>query len=909
MLKARISLARSSLRVHSFSRFESLLTRRWTSTTPDNFLGPEESQTSDSKQAAPLDTNTLENNSTSQQSFTENVSLETKDAVPASDPPPRSRGVKIAPKPQKIVILNARSSHILPKRRPVLAKPESSQKIVESQLDEQLKKLMVFKSEVSRSVLLESIDKLKPAILSVSTKRYKQLHSDITRGYTVPQLRDYVRDRFHFTPSRMVKQDIVSRILDTYWNIETSLDIGESSDVIVENIIPLSKRDLFLVLAGNGRLAREWTKSGARIVVVGSEQTIVIRSTEDTYKWIQISLTNALNSIKSIEFDFTPFDGVIDIEKLPLDKIQRLSDVYIERSGSKLTVFALGATSLRQAERLLWASSGYSPGITESFLIDTNSHNTKRGIYSQVIEEEQLSWLHRDQNWTRWRFPKTKPKKEEIQKSDPDLVDLFEELESSSEISTSETNPFDSIEPPQFQLLQKKPKTSTPVQIASSAESIREKFSDAITDSIFKAFSSSGSKSPKLDESVPSNVTIVATFGDILQPAPNSKSESPSITEKILNSKSHLETPFLSNVPNLVESCRQLPLFHQPMAEDAVEEDSADMEDLDSLGLDGLKAGENIDNEISLNSPRNHFSNKNESPAKIISDLFGSQETILDTTTAESKFSEAIPDGNTYYVQLKFLPSPFFPDGASSVVKQNKTAGYLIRPDGTTSDIVNKEQFTEFPPVELWLVVDELEYAHNDTATLVSVLKENNIYVPMPHLNTDIKYSASKSEFLLTPDTNGEEGDPSSVLTQIKNQRRDSIDKYLSYSQLNFSGKYKVSAPNIIVLDMPVVDPKTKKVTAVSIPYIYQNMSYRKQIDLKFNDYILQLAYIEGGVVGGRRIEANLVLDKPSEEMAGLENPKTIKSEDPTYDSVKTFVKNSLDFLEKIQTPPKASIK
>lgn len=775
--------------------------------------------------------------------------------------------------------------------------------IKDDQLEQQLKKLLVFKSEIDPELLLESIDKMRPLVSTVSEQRYKQLNNDIVRGFTVPQLRNYIKTRTDsgINATRWRKTEAVSYILNHIWKLESSKSIVESSDVIVENVISLSRRDLFLLLSKNGHIARQWTRSGAVIIILGSEQKIVVRSSKDTYQWIEISLNQYLSGVESKTLDFSAFGDMIDFKTLPLERIQRVSDAYIETNGSKMVLYGLGHTPIRQAERLVWAASGYNPRTTESLLIDSSQKNNERGVYSTIIDEESLHWLNRGEEWARWKLPKTKQQKTESipETSSFDLNNLFSEIEKENTIQSfleTKSQKPSLPETPDFKLLPTSPNLGPLVELPVQAASTSELFEKAITDSIFKTYNTTKTETLSVDESAPTNVTLVATYGDLLQPIPKKDEPRQGFFERSSQGKKTVASAFLANIPNIVDHCRQLPLFFQPEADEAgaLEDGDAD-EHLDFLGLEDMKPGENVDRDISItSSPDKYFAN-NQSPAQVIDKLFGSDKPV-------DIPEETVSDNHTYYVQLKFLPSPFFVDGTPSLEKPAKDVGFLQREDGTQSPVATKRQFENLPSVEMWLVVDENEVASKDTATLVSVEKENTIYVPMPHMNSDIKFSSSKSQFLLDREPVSE--DSEATLSSIINKRRlESVDNYLNHAVLNFSGAVKVSAPNILMLEMPVKDD-FGKVSSINVPYIYQTMAYRKQIDLKFENHILQLATIEGGVIGGRRIEANLVLDKPAEEMQGLESSTAAdKDRDTCYESIKSFVKSSLSFLDSIQSP------
>lgn len=767
-------------------------------------------------------------------------------------------GVKLPPRAQKLVILNARSARILPRPRPMVRKGGKDD-INMDQLDAQLKKLLKFKRDVPYEVILQSITQLRPSTQLVSRKRYEQLYNDIIRAYTVPQLRDFVKQNDAQAPCSTWRKTILSRyILDRLWGLKPSMEIDESSDVIVENSMDLSLRDIFLIVARNGQLARSWTKSGAKIVVLPDHQQIVIRSTKDTFKWIQVSMMNALSNVVTKEFDLTPFTSIINIDELPLETIQRLSDTYIDRQGTRLVASALGRKFLNRAERFIWGSVGYSPRLVESYLHDTNEVNTKRGVLTQIINDDALGWIDRDKEWARWKLAKSKVRKSEVAKESVDIVNVFDELATKTWENEKDTTVKDaeaSLAALNLELLQVKP-------TKQSLEVLKEDFATTITDSILKTFKSV--KFSGLDTEAPPHVTVAATFGNILHQASDKSSL---LKEFSSESKSVPKTTFLTDVANVLDQCRKLPQFKYE-TEEAEEYEGLLDEDMLGNPSEGISLAKPTDPSPTIRT----LLDESKTPSEHLTELF--------EATAERE--SEITDEHSYYVQMKFLPSPFLHDGTSTAA----------------DNIVSAAQFKEFPPMEMWLEIDEDERAVNESVNVVFVLKEANTYVSLAHLNTDVKFSAAKTEFVLDPGS-VYDAEGSDSLSELKKQRLTNVREYLGKSRLDFSGLVNISAPNQLYLAMSVPDSKTGEHKIVSVPYMYHSMVYRKQTDLKYKGHILQLATVEGGVVSGRRTEANLVLDLAEAQVF----EGTEKEDEENYKMLRTFVEASMEFVRQLEVP------
>lgn len=730
---------------------------------------------------------------------------EQKEQPTASKPPKPVRGVKLPPRDQRFVILSAKSSRILPRLKP---KPITQQKLEfkSEQLEAQLKRLLVFKSEVPLTVVLTSIEQLKPTTDTLSVQRYDQLFNDILRAYTVPQLREFLRQHTNLRSVKSLrKQDLVKRIITDHWNLKKSKEISESSDLIVENSLPFTSRELFILMAGNGHYLRQWTKSGAKIVILGDEQKIIIRSTADTFGWIDASINKVLDSISTKVFDMKHLKEVVDIENIPLDKIQRMSDVYIEKDGNKLVASALGTKRIYHAMRLILGSSGFSPRRVYSHLFDASENNLTKGSFFQVIEDDSLSWKERSKQWSRWRFNRRKPTPEEI--SDIDLSDIFSKP-SKKKLPQLVATP----DTPSFKLLQ--PKNGILEDVPNISESsVSESYASSIASSIVSTFGQ-----PSQVDIDDSNVTVTATFGYLLHGDVGDFQSN--IPQTLANKDRRPLTTFSSNIPYVSEFARTLPLFHTSV--EAPEEFSDELENLDS--------NISLDKSESKPATRDYFAG-----GKSVTDAIGD---ILDEPS--KPWVDEVTDEHSYYVQMQFLPSPF-----------NLSDGSPLKPSA----------YKDLPPVEIWLEVDKTEKADLSSVNVIAVEKEALTYASIPHMSADVKFSTAQTRFL----EKGQHG----------------VSEFLALSALDFSGNVRIHTPNSLKIKLgPDQEP---------VPYTYQSMLYRKQIDLSYNGQLLQLAFIEGGQVSGHYMEANLVLDSPANKFS------------PS--NVDNLVREAMSFLHDTQNP------
>lgn len=693
------------------------------------------------------------------------------------------------------IILGAKSSKLLPKRtRP---KPTNISKIDPVKvdvLDEQRKQLLVFKSEASPKIVLDSINLMKPLSEIASSRRYNQIRLDLMRSYSVNQLREYVSQNSPNKPGtkRATKNQLCDTILKDIWNLQVSKDIDENSDVIIEKTIQLSKKDLFIILSKNGAIPRSWTKSGARIVILGQESKIVIRSTADTFDWILASLHKTLQNIKTSKISLEGISKVIsNVNDIPLSRIQQLSNASLEFNALKDTIYAsaLSRNFIDHAIRLIVQSTGFKPRVTNTYVYDTNPDNLHDKVYNRIVDEDTMNWNERSNPWSRLQTVRRRKS----------LIPTSNTIDSIAAQSGNTKQEGESADK-KLLSLQSFPSFEYLNSGKSIGNSIPE-LSSVIAEQLIATMKNKGTS---LTKQLP--LTFTATFGYILHE-----------TEPIKNVKGLLtkaNTAFSTNIPDITQKCSGLSLNTPDIADDET-------------------------------TPVGEFHNEEQQPENDLwkqlldreNNSFIENKTLGlgDDSEIKPKKSKLIDveDDFVYLAQLKYVPSPI----TSS------------QPD-----------FQDLPPIEVWLEIDETGKCALESTRIVAVEEETNSYLSLPDKPADIRFTSSRAKFL-------DENEPS-------------VQSYLKNSKLDFSGTSSVYVPEFLKV---TVDGKP-------VEYIYQSMLYRRQVDLKYKDHILQLSTIEGGGFEGRRVEATMVLDYTN----GMDEFKTRDLE--------SMIDNALEFNESLKS-------
>lgn len=193
-----------------------------------------------------------------------------------------------------------------------------------------------------------------------------------------------------------------------------------------------------------------------------------------------------------------------------------------------------------------------------------------------------------------------------------------------------------------------------------------------------------------------------------------------------------------------------------------------------------------------------------------------------------------VDDPHTYMAQLRFVPSPF-----------------------------DREDHQLYPPVELWMELNDRSKADVDTLSIVSVEGENEVMVGQPDRLLDMKVCCQCTGNLLdeAPQAHHPEKQTIDELlaeTAPRYSRFDSqpgIKTFLENSRLEFGHHTPSISP---YLDVQFGD--------TTVRYLYVGVSHRKQIEFQYGNRLVQWSTVDGGSVGGRTTEVTFVGERPDKE-------------------------------------------
>ncbi|TGZ79094.1 hypothetical protein EX30DRAFT_342583 [Ascodesmis nigricans] len=281
---------------------------------------------------------------------------------------------------------------------------------------EQAKTLLTYEAEAERDMARVNISLLRPSQLQVSEQRFNQLAEQLSKSFTVHQLRSYydfsrsemAMDGQHIprVSSSISKVKLVPFILSRVWKVEKTEDIAERQDVLVNKDLECSTRDIFFLVGEDGQTLREWAnRYGAKITVNIQESSLQIQASQVSIEAIEAQMAILFQEVKEEEIDVSSIVRVGSFEWKLVPAISRTTSTFIERlEGDRVLLSALKQESIDNARRLLFTSVPLSIRTESSLLYEPPTSDSVKGGLFPVTEAVALPWIYRRQDWSRWRY-------------------------------------------------------------------------------------------------------------------------------------------------------------------------------------------------------------------------------------------------------------------------------------------------------------------------------------------------------------------------------------------------------------------------------------------------------------------------------------------------------------------------
>lgn len=384
---------------------------------------------------------------TSRVYYSSNADSSTLEENQDQDQPSSTRGKKLKPTKTNFLVLDPLQAGLLKKRNTpsyfrsnngkklsilegvelgadsnsrVSTRSRHSAKILQ-EIEAQRKKLLVFKSSVSKEQAVRSINYQKPSAKTMSRRRYDQLKHLLDSAYTLPQLKAYTKKYYGIAHSKTTKDKLIGTIMTDYWNCEPNDFMDESEDLILERIINIDIRDMYLLLlTNNGKILNNFSRIGATLAVALDENIMIVRGTASIIKYVEVSLSNILANVNTMTMNLRQFisdhsarDQMMSDTKLKelISLIQRESAVFFELMGSEPSddiykISAFGRKRVSKAQNLLLWGAQYHPQLCEKVeQLNDNQTNVNSFQKFPFTDVECLDWINRNKEWYRLQKP------------------------------------------------------------------------------------------------------------------------------------------------------------------------------------------------------------------------------------------------------------------------------------------------------------------------------------------------------------------------------------------------------------------------------------------------------------------------------------------------------------------------
>ncbi|CUM63717.1 uncharacterized protein PRCAT00001301001 [Priceomyces carsonii] len=670
----------------------------------------------------------------------------------------------------------------------------------------------------SKQSYIRSIDEYRPPKSSVTLLRYNILLKGLVSSFTKSQIIDYINVAYSNSNFRQKRKGLSNKnkkglaqiVIEDLWLVKkldksTSLD-----DLYVKKSVKLAHRDLFLLVLENGLIIQYLSRVGVDIGFDPKLNEIQFTGTESLVNNAEIILSAILGNCYKEELNLGSIKRLF-LEKynqFPLDYIGKMTEVFFKHlENDNYELISLNINQIRRCKRLLLWLLNYNQHSKEKLKVPNIRQGTSLLPYK---DDDSLSWDNRHIDFFTLRSDSI---------SITDNEALREDLDKYSDLNlTNDDMGFDKII--------EDSKISS-FQNMKDARDLENETLNVLQDLGFSLPGEIEEDSSNLNRdeeltleakrSMPKIASIEKeTLGPRLRLSIKEKDEIYSFLadfgyREYLNGleSDKLNNPIFTVTPGLI-------LFQNDKQENG------------------------DDNVIPLPAKLECMPYKFTSQVSLINDkvlTFPLYDSNLLTNEDFNKFLDSDP--HNYTIQMKFLPTPF------------------------NEATLDKEKI-KFPPIEIWIDLNSRGKPDLETINIVTVEGENNYYVSAPEYKADFKVCCQISGDILSGDDFSQakkvdETDLLSVLNSTtskysKFESQPGISKFLAESVLDFGGKV---APSI----SPSID---LIINGQSVKYHYINVSYRRQLDLSFknekgDEKLVQFNVVEGGSLGGRKLEVNLV--------------------------------------------------
>ncbi|KAG7192692.1 uncharacterized protein KQ657_001473 [Scheffersomyces spartinae] len=664
-----------------------------------------------------------------------------------------------------------------------------------------------------------NIDSLRPSkdeSSKVTIQRFELLRQLLTRGFTRAQLVDFIQTKYNDSDYKGLKKGLASRtknalaeiVLEDIWGIQKTDELTSWDELALFKSVEMTDETMFLLLQENGRIIRYLSRSGAKILFDPDTMKLTFAGTElqvakadEVWNVLQDNITREVVNLENIKQLFME-----KYQEFPLLKFQKQTDVYFKplksANNDEYELVTLEKSQLKRAKRLLLWLLNYNGHLKENiFLPDLTEPKTLQ--FLPFKNDKAIPWtLRQDQLF-------------ELRSTENEKTSLMskliqKQLETFSDENMS--NPRVSYE--------------TEIEFAKTLPSDRLP------------------TSTEMAEMERTSLELLAELGfgsnEILESGDlNHEIEDDSKASEQIEGPSQLLSAQRENLYN------ELTDFSHADKLNGLRHNNKVM----TVTLGNILFKNNVEN-VSIGDeiipPNPKLDTLKSLPYVFSSDIPFATDKVLSlkpygtSSLSTQEINRLLSEDPSHYsLQLKYAPTPFVKDSEQL-----------------------REQ-VKYPQIEIWFDLDELKCVDIDSMAVVTVEGLNNCYVSLPKNKADLKITCQSTSSLLEDneikEENGSKKDDDELEIQAmldlvtdrysRFNNQPGLRKFLEKSKLGFNGRSKVQIESHIDF---IIDGK-------SVRYQYLSVAHVRKLDFKYKERFVQLSLIEGGQLGGRQVEVNLV--------------------------------------------------
>lgn len=677
----------------------------------------------------------------------------------------------------------------------------------------------------------ENIDQFKPSEHVISSFRAHSLIDTLVMSFKKDQLLAYVRSHDMPMP-RKTKLQIADVIVRKIWKHKVPLKNKKyrkelrkrENQILKEEIIPMSKFEIFLLLSQQGKLWKDVKSTLSSVKFTPDKQLLKVVGSDSQIENAKILISSCVDNCYREEVDLSPLRKLYE-EKygtFSVKAVGKFTEVYFSHlEGDRYEWASLNPHQIKRIRRLFLWHLGYNLHQKEQLYLPS-ADIMAASCLLPYTNDYSVSWKERGLHYYKLKaegmHAASELLKEDLERFSDESLSQMETKALRTGYDFKEVNDREMLKET-YDLLESIGLLEEDLEAGGEKEAEEEIYQKDVK-----------TKEVESEDEVKSD-DGEGTVSTIQSPMV-SKDIKLSLEQRNQIYQQLTDFSFRKDLLGVLDSHLEEPVFTVTLGEV-----------LFAKHVNGTRLGIESPSVDSVES-RPHIFNTNVTLAF---------DHALTSTITQDHSVSLDEDPHVYSLQFKFVPSPFVEEFGDQTLQRSL------------------EDQMRYPPVEMWVQLNSQSVPDLETLQIVTVEAEKNALICLPNAASDMRIGSQITGRLLGEDGESAESETNldssldsslgSILeldsllnATTSNYARFGIQKgvveFLQKSELDFSGKKPTSIAPSIVLD----------INGQKVRYDYLNTSYRRELTLRGdNNVSVQLGVIDGGRLGGRRLEIRFI--------------------------------------------------